>query len=615
MKCPPVITIDFETLGIEQRPKYPPTPVGVAIKWPGKRARYYAWGHPTHNNSTVGEATAALRECIKSNYALLCHNAKFDMDVMQSNLGLTMPSWERIHDTMFLLFLQDPHAQSFSLKPSAERILGMAPEEQEAVRDWLYANNKCRGREWGAFIAQAPGNLVGKYAIGDVDRTEKLFRHLWPEIDSRGMMKAYDIERQLMPIVLDNERQGINVDLRRLEHDFSIYQNNMLVCDIWLRKRLKAPDLNIDSDRDLAEALDKAGIVTDWVLTPKGQKSVSKDNLTPSMFKDKRVATALGYRTRLNTCMGTFMEPWLIVARETNGIIHTNWNQVRQYSRGSKNKGTRTGRLSSSPNFQNIPVDFYDKADGYSHPDHLDILTLPHMRDYIVPDKGTLWAKRDYNQQELRILAHFEEDVLRAAYNDNPRMDVHDFVKGKITEIVHKDYERRKVKLTNFGIIYGQGKGSLAEAMQCTVEEAYSLKQAHKKALPGVAALEKQLKEIGKSNEPIITWGGREYYCEPPAMINGRKATFEYKLLNYLIQGSAADQTKLSIIRYNEMKKAGRFLVTVHDEINISVPPKHLKAEMKILKEAMEDMPTMDVPMLSDGETGKTWGTLEDYVD
>lgn len=616
VKPPPVITVDFETYAIEGRPKYPPVPVGVSIQYPGRKPKYYAWDHPEGNNCSKQEATDALLECWRSNYGLLFHHAKFDVDVAESHLGLPRLSWERYHDTQYLLFLSDPHAKSFSLKPAAERLLAMPPEEQQAVRDWLVGAGIVTRKDtkWGAHIAKAPGKLVGEYAEGDTIRTLKLFQLLYGEVAERGMLPAYDTERELMPILLDNERQGIRVDLAGLEDDFVRYSNAKDKVDKWLLKALKA-DINLDSNEELADALDKAGIVTDWILTPTGKRSTAKDAMPPSIFKDKRVASALGYRSRLSTCMGTFMEPWLLVARETNGIIHTNWNQVRQYSTDSKSKGTRTGRLSSSPNFQNIPKDFYDKADEYEHPKHIkDILELPYMRKYLIPDKGGVWVKRDYNQQELRLLAHFEEGELCTAYNDNPLVDMHNFVKDRIAEIAHKEYERRKVKIVNFGIIYGQGAGSLAESMQCTVEESKDLKKAHRKALPGVRQLEQDLKYMGKSGQPIKTWGGREYYCEEPIMMGNRKITFEYKLLNYLIQGSAADVTKRSIINYNSIKKDGRFLATVHDENNLSVPKKAVKQEMKLLRQAMNDM-KFDVPMLSDGETGGSWATLEKYSD
>jgi DNA polymerase I-like protein with 3'-5' exonuclease and polymerase domains len=625
MKTPSVITIDFETKPILPRPHYPPEPVGVSIKYPGKAPKYYAWGHPCENDCTFVEAHAVLMNAWEEAACLLFHNGKFDYDVATTFFkGLKPLPWERIHDTLYLLFLADPHAASFSLKPAAEKLLGMPPEEQDAVRQWLIDQKIVtkNDKKWGAHIADAPGKLVGEYAKGDVIRTELLFKKLYPEIATRGMLRAYDVERELMPILLENERQGVCVNLKQLEKDYALYTDALDRVDRFCRRVLGSPStLNLDSDQELAAALEKADAITEWKYTapskrfPDGQRSVSKDNLKPAQFRNKNLAAALGYRTRLMTCMNTFMLPWLTVARETGGVVHTSWNQVRQYGDSASGfKGARTGRLSSSPNFQNIPKDFYDKADGYAHPKIKDLPELPYMRNYFMPDKGQVWLKRDYNQQELRILAHFEDGALQAAYNENPRIDMHNFVQGRIRAIAHREYERRKVKILNFGMIYGQGYGALASSMDCAVEEARDLKGAHRKALPDVATLEKDIKSQGKAQQPIVTWAGREYFVEAPVFKNGRQQTFEYKLLNYLVQGSAADATKQSIINYHRAKKHGRFLVTVHDENNISVPKEHAASEMKILREAMDSV-KFDVPMLSDGEIGSSWGKLKDYKE
>jgi DNA polymerase I-like protein with 3'-5' exonuclease and polymerase domains len=133
--------------------------------------------------------------------------------------------------------------------------------------------------------------------------------------------------------------------------------------------------------------------------------------------------------------------------------------------------------------------------------------------------------------------------------------------------------------------------------------------------LPGLKALQDDINALAKGGQPIHTFGGREYYPEPSKLINGRLVDFIYKLLNYLIQGSAADFTKEAIIRYHDVRKDSRFLVTVYDEINISAPKGSVKREMKALREAMEGIPNVDVPMLTDGKSGLTWGDLAKYED
>lgn len=617
MDVPAVHVVDFETKGIQARPEYPPKPVGVSIKEYGSdRIHYYSWGHPSNNNCDQKGAERALAKVWNSRIPLLFQHAKFDYDVGTTFMGMPKLPWERIHDTLYLIYLEDPHAETYSLKPAAQRFLRMSPKEQAAVRQWLIDHQIVRkdDRHWGARIAEAPGDIVGRYADGDVLRTERLFKYLYPRICKAGMQKAYDTERELMPILLENERQGIRVDVRAMRRDLRTFDASLERADQWLRKRLKAPDLNVDSDHEVSNLLDKHGIVTDWVMTKTGKKSTAKKNLTLEMFHDKKVAAVLGYRNRLTTCLGTFMRPWLIMSQE-HGRIYTNWNQVRQNTSRNDLKGARTGRLSSNPNFQNIPKNFYDKDDGYVHPTFLTALPeLPLMRNYVLPDLGHLFGHRDYNQQELRILAHFEDGALCKAYNEDARLDVHDYVRDAIQRITGRSLTRRPVKIINFGIIYGMGNAKLAAGIHTTVEEARSLKKAHRQGAPDVANLEKSIKKLGREGDAIRTWGGRVYYTEPPREINGEEKTFEYKLLNYLIQGSAADCTKRALIAYNKTKRDGRFLVTVHDEMNISAPRGAMKGEMKILKEAMEAV-EFDVPMLSDGKVGVSWGKLKGYKD
>lgn len=635
MSVPRVAILDFETEKIAPRPQYPPRPVGFAISYPGKKSRYYAWGHQSENNCTYEEARQALLALWDSGLPITTHHGKFDYDVAVTHMKMKPLPWERLHDTLYLLFLTNPHARDLGLKPAAEDLLGIAPEERDEVKEWVLAHIPDAKRKpsiWGEFICMAPGRLVGRYAIGDVDRTRALFEFCYKYVEQEDMVDAYNVERELMPILLANEQEGVNADLDLMHADRAVYGKALEDADNWLRKTLGSPDLNVDSDASVAKLLDELGIVTEWVKTPTGKKSTAKKNMNPGMFTGDvrrngrkiatgaQVASVLGYRNRLTTCLGTFMDKWIEMAEYSNGLIYTNWNQVRQTSSQGDMAGARTGRMSSNPNFMNIPKSFEDKSDGYVHPAHVAHLPeLPLMRRYILPDKygkvNGVFLHRDYNQQEIRILSHFEDGELMQRYIENPRLDIHTLVQNLIHEITGHLYPRSPVKIVNFGKIYGMGVGKLAQATGSTVEDATRLSKAHGQALPGVQILDRQLKALGKAGKPIRTWGGRLYFCEPPIrMPNGHLQTFEYKLLNYLIQGSAADCTKRAVIEYHKVKKDSRFLVTVHDEINISAPPKAVKKEMALLREAMESV-KFDVPMLSDGKYGPRWGDLTKYED
>lgn len=626
MRCPAVTTIDFETESIEGRPNYPPKPVGVSIKLPGKKSQYFAWGHPTNNNCTKAEAVRNLKAVWKRGNPVLFFNGKFDVDVGECHLGMPRLSALDIHDTMFIMFLRDPHSRQLDLKGLAERFLGEPPDEQEELKKWILANVRIDGKkpkpsEWGAYICLAPGDLVGKYACGDTDRTVALFRHAWDYvINEHDMLGAYQREQKVMPLFLDNERDGICIDVKRLRKDVKVYQAALAATDAWLRKRLKAPDISLDNDASMLEALLRSGVVVeeDLVLTATGKFSISKKNLTPDLYRDPKVASAFGYRNRLTTCLKFFMLPWLAQAElRGDGKISTNWNQVR-----GGDGGTRTGRPSTrDPNFLNISKSWDSNDDGYVHPAFLEALELPLVRRYLLPDPGEQWLHRDYNGQELRLLAHFEDGPLLAAYQADPWLDVHQHVADLIAEKTGKGFVRKSVKIANFRIIYGGGAPATASGIGCSMDEAKDLLKAHGAALPSVngrGGLAEECKSIGKRGDCLFTWGGRAYYVEPPAFNkkHGRIMSFEYKLLNYLCQGSAADVTKQAMINYDEHpKRRGRFLVQVYDEMNASSGPDP-KAEMQVLRDSMEMITDqLDVPLLTEGKWGKTWGDQKKFEE
>lgn len=639
MRVPKPVTIDFETHGIEARPKYPPVPVGVSIKYPGKKSRYYAWGHLTGNNCSYGEAREALAKAYAHSDGILCQNAKFDVDVAETHMDLAPPPWNKVHDTLYLLFLDDPHQIELGLKPAANRLLGIPPEEQDAVGEWLVANqpvpgvkiSKSRQSEhyFGRYIAMAPGDLVGKYANGDVERTEAIFQLLWKKTADREMLVPYDRERKLAPILLRMERRGVPVDHERLKNDVELYNSWRAEIDYWIIKRLKAqPDINLDSGEQLMAAMINSK-KADPNLVPRtatGKYQTNKEALLIGVV-DKVLLAVLKYRTQLKTCLNTFMQPWLATADASGGLIYTTWNSTKSTESGGA-VGTRTGRLSSTPNFQNIPKEFnpifsHDEKDPAKAKvlpkcPFGDLPPLPLVRSYVVPFKGHVFIDRDYSQQEPRILAHFDGGALMDKYLENNWIDFHDYAKAEL-EHMGKFYDRKPVKNTNLGLIYGMGVGKLAQKNDMSVEEAGELKKAILTLYPGLKDMYRDMKVRARMKQPIRTWGGREYYCEEPKIVEGRLREFDYKMVNVLIQGSAADCTKQAIIdAHDEFDRLGKsdswfIVLNVHDQITASVPRKDLDQAMEVLRSKMESI-SFDVPMLSEGATSATnWAELKDY--
>ena len=243
-----VAVVDFETFPIRTRPDYPPDSVGVALWVPGKKPCYLAWGHPGGGNTcTKADGRAALAEIWDSDLDVLFHSSKFDCCVAEERMNLAPLPWKRVHDTMPMLFLDNPRAPTFSLKPSAERLLGEPPSERDAVEDWLMEHQPVLGVRLskskksenyvGAYIAYAPVELVGPYAIGDVTRTRKLACKLYPDLKRRGMVEAYDRERRLGPVVREMEERGIRVDLKALKKDVLTYHIALANLDAWLCKK------------------------------------------------------------------------------------------------------------------------------------------------------------------------------------------------------------------------------------------------------------------------------------------------------------------------------------------------------------------------------------------
>lgn len=600
-----MLTFDYETEAIKGNPIVnPPKPVGVSIKEDDKPSKYWAWGHPTNNNCTWEQGRRALLDAMRRHPDWLAHNREFEAAVTRVHFKVTKRNTRQFHDTQFLVFMENPYAMTMSLKPSAERILGLAPDEQTELRDWILRNvPEAKASDWGAYICRAPGDLVGRYAEGDTDRTYALFQHLYPQHEEAGMLDAYYRELELAPILSESSRRGVRVDVPRLSEDLLLYRGAMRQAEEYVFRVLG--EFNIDSDRELAEALDRAGQVTEWVLTPTGKRSTSRKNLM-GRVADPDLLQYLAYRGVLATCLGTFAEPWLAQAQAT-GRLHPQWNQVRG-DRGADGdlSGTRTGRMSCrEPNLQNIPNDFENIVVPQGLP------PVIHMRKYLLPEEGHAWLKRDFSAQEMRIMAHFAEGRLYEAYQQDPDVDPHEMVRGMLRETLGIDLPRKFLKIIAFGIMYGRGVPNLAAALGVTPDEAKRFRDAYYALLPEVRDLSQQTRACGRRNEPIRTWGGRLYYREPDP--TGRDLS--YKLLNYLIQGSAADQTKQAMVDWAHGDTHGAVLIAaVHDEINISAPIEQAQQAMRHLRLSM-DADRFDVPFRSEGFHGPNWSEIKEYND
>ena len=618
--------VDFETEGIEDRPEYPPAPVSCGI-WADGKYVWLCWGHPTGNNCTKAEARRVLKKYWKK-YRCCFHNSAFDIDVGDTHLGLGIPP--EFDDTEFLAFLHNPREVSLALKKLAVVHLGMNPDEQDELREWIIENYmKPNGlkklSEWGAYICEAPGKLVGKYCKGDLIRTMKLFRLFLPYVVKCGMREAYERELALVRIKLKMERHGVNTAHNRIKKDLPKFRaahedaHKLIYKKLGITPAYEADCpkgfFNMDSGNQLADALENAGMVDEWYMTdpskthPEGQRSTSGDNLR-AVIKDKSFLKTWEIYATLSTYLNTFLQPWHDIGARKDGFIFPTFNQVRtERDHGNfKGKGTKTGRPSvSNPNFNNLPANIEKSKhkkllkEVYKYLRKYD-LDFVGLRDYITPSPGNWLIGRDYRQQEMRVMAHYEDGALLQSYLENPGLDIHDAVILLIRDLIGVTLERSFIKEIAFSIMYGVGLDALAERLDITYNEARDIKAAYIKVLPGLGKLNKGLKALEHSEMPLFTIGGRQYYTEEAKVINKRLRNYGYKNLNLLIQGGSADITKEAMLIFDSLDPAGNLILQVYDEMVVDTPDH--KEDMPKLRFALESSfnDLLDLPMPTDGE-------------
>jgi DNA polymerase-1 len=598
------VVLDFETEGIEARPKYPPVPVGLAIYDPLNEYPngYHAFGHVMGNTTTKDAVHNILKSIYESNRPILFHNAMFDLDVIETHFELALPDPKRIHDTLIMAFLNDPHVPSLSLKELVVTWQIANPDERDELKEWITTyvpEAKKKKSTWGAYICRGPVELVGKYAEADVRLTYQLFTYLYDKV-LPAQQEPYLREIELIPMLLENSRLGVRVDREGLLAAKEQAMTDLAKCVEWVRTLLKSPELNIASDQQLIDSIYQSEFWDknkEWPKTEKGQLRADKEALE-EMLTHNYLKDVLRYHGNLATCLSTFIEAWLL-ASESTGRIYTNWNSVR-----GERGGTRTGRLSSTPNFQNAPIR-YPKVDL---PPDLDVAPLPLIRSFILPDEGHKLVACDFNAQELRIFAHFEGGNLMKQYQSDARADLHTYAANMMTEASGREVSRTYSKGVSFAILYGAGPKKISEMLEVDYGLAKTLMDAYTTAVaPGLKNMQAAMRTRYKLNEPIRTVGGRLVKMEPPKIIKGRLREFDYKGVNLLIQGSAADQAKAAMLVYQATKQSSRLLLSVHDELVISTPEDAIEREANCLMNAMCNAVKMDVPMVSDYKVGNTY--------
>ena len=414
------------------------------------------------------------------------------------------------------------------------------------------------------------------------------------------MYGAYRREMDLMPHIMGMERRGVNLNGELLRADTDYYFSKLDELDEEIQAMLGCR-VDVDSNAQLADAIEAAGMSSGFATTPTGKRSTSKESLIGAIASPQLLGHLL-VRGSIATCLRTFYQPWLDQYNK-HGRLYIRWNQVRNYS----DTGARTGRLSSSPNLQNVPVIWEGlqtqlKKVGYQLP-----FELPSMRKYIIPDPGMAFIGRDYSGQELRLLAHFTQGKLLQALKYNPKEDLHQ-IAASLAGI-----SRREAKTLAFAILYGAGVGRIAESLHMSIDEATRVKKRYLEALPEIKEFTGFVQNKGKTRDYVTTIGGRNYYAQKPAVVEGRFKSFEYKLVNYLIQGSAADQTKQAMLDYARTTVSGQIQLTVHDQLVVQCPIADVWRERELLERAMNGafQEILDYEIVSDEAIGYNFAELK----
>lgn len=558
-------------------------------------AEYYPLKHP---DTTGEEREKNLKyiaaQLIKPNSKIFA-NSLYDMDWLKNFQNLEINGI--IEDIQIAEPLLDEYRHSYSLNSLSNDYLGASKNDEEMLDYCLRMGWEITKKTppvhylWKMDYAQ-----VKKYAADDARFTYDIFEKQFQELKKQNLLKVYDIECRLIPLLLLMRKTGVRIDLERMKktEEELLKEENKLQSEL---NRLADFELNVNSNNDLEKFFKRFGLpITYNELTAKmkkdgkkqGNPKFDKQTLSNSLSAIPKKILILRH---IKTLQSLFIEPYKVFL--VNDRIHGQFNPLR-----SDSSGTVTGRLSmSNPNLQQV------SGKNEEH-DGNEFLSGAVIRKLFIPESGCRWLKIDWSQIEYRLIAHYalgegSEDI-RARYNDNPETDYHDEL-GKMTGIS----ERKVVKTLNFGAAYGMGPPGMSKNYGWDLNEA---KQVYAMYHSKVPFIKETSNRVGRKASRIgfvkTLLSRRERIPDSDKL---------YIMFNRLIQGAASDVMKKSMV---DAYEKGLFNVlyphiTVHDELDCSMPntPEGFEAGEE-LKYTMEHCFDLRVPILADVEIGDNWGGL-----
>jgi DNA polymerase I len=426
------------------------------------------------------------------------------------------------------------------------------------------------------------------------DVTGRLTSSLREEIKQAGLTKLYDeIDLPLVPVLARMEQAGVKIDTAALAKMSTELEREIAVKEKEIHQ-IAGTEFNVGSPRQLGDILFNKLNLAKPVKYGKGRVISTAVDVLETLAEDHPIARmVLDYR-QLTKLKSTYVDTLPALIDPSTRRLHTTFAQT----------GTATGRLSSAnPNLQNIPIRT-ELGRG--------------IRAAFIAEPGHVLLTADYSQIELRLLAHFSRDpLLVEAYRRGD--DIHTLTASQVFGVpplmVTPDH-RRQAKVVNFGIVYGLSPFGLSQNLGIEPAEAKQFITAYFEKYAGVRNFIDKTLEEARRDLKVRTLFGR---VRPIPDINSKNSNqrgfAERTAVNTPLQGTAADLIKIAMIRIDaalqERKLKSRMTLQVHDELVFEVPEKELHTMQSLVREQMEKVHTLAVPLLVEIGTGQNWRDLD----
>lgn len=546
--------------------------VGISLATNDGFKAYYPIAHQEGGNLPRESVISYLREQLSYNIPKVGANIGYDLGWLD-HLGVKVAG-PKICVQIADALIYELHT-SYALNAVSERWLGVGKTEdlmrEEAARRNIKPG-KVKENIW-----KFHSKFVGPYAEDDAALAIKIWEKQKVKIEEMGLTELATLEFKLIDIIHAMRMKGIPISLDKAEQALAFMRKQEKDAQHRLNK-LCGFELDTWSGKSIQVAFDNLGYK--YPTTEKGNPSFTADWLRTQTHE---LAKDIVLVRQADRAGGTFIEN-KIINMSVNGRIHPNYTQTRR-----DDSGTVSGRFSSSnPNMQQVPA---------RHP-----VLAPLIRGIFVPDAGQLFGVFDYSQQEPRITVHYAEkrgieSALKSGdmYRNDPATDYHSMVLDMMNSVSSVKYERRVAKDINLGLAYGMGKNKMAERLKMDLDSVSDVLLAYNQAVPFVREIGEFAMRAARHRGYIKTILGRRRHFP------GGK--FAHKALNAAVQGSSADMIKKAMVAVYD---AGYLPYnTVHDELDFPISSDKEVAE---IKEIMETVFDLTVPMKVDVKLGPSWG-------